>query len=204
MDVCFNYDTVFPEIRTGDLLAYSGRGPLHLGVRLWEWLEYRQAGVRGRPLPKFSHVGMALWVNNSHLFIVEQEVFGCRMIPLRKSIKKFNGDVYWYSLRQDLLVHQMAGYALDAVFDRYGYRDLLRTFLFNDRNLNSPAYCSGLYRALLKAGGYDWGDWDPMPDELVELPCLACRGQLVVNNETIDQVAVAPLQPLMRRSEAFG
>lgn len=186
MSIELDYDRHLTAIRTGDLIAFSGHGPLHRGVRLWEWLEYRRAGLRGRPMPRYSHCGMALWVNDRRLFIVEQEVFGCRMIPLRKCILNFNGEIDWFQIKAPLLVQNMAAYALDAVFDRYGYRDLVRTFLFNDRSLNSPAFCSGLYRALLKAGGYAWGDWDPMPDEIVELPILEKMGQLVVNNEPGD------------------
>lgn len=178
-----DYDQAFSQIKTGDLIAFSGRGPLHVGIRLWEWLEYRWAGLRGRPMPKYSHCGMALWVNNTHLFIVEQEVMGCRLIPFRKCLLRFNGVVDWFALTEPLQTMQMGAYALDVIFDRYGYRELIQTFLLNDRSLNSPAFCSGLYRALLKAGGYEWGDWDPMPDELVDLPILKGMGQLVVNNE---------------------
>lgn len=174
------YDNVFAHIRTGDMLAFSGRGPLHMGIRGWEWLEYRRTGAPRKGLPRYSHCGMALWVNEQRLFIVEQEVLGCRMIPLRKCLQNFNGEVDWYGLTRPLDTDKMSQCALDAVFDRYGYAALVRTFLFNDRNLNSPAFCSGLCRALLRAGGYEWGDWDPMPDELVELPVLEYQGQLLL------------------------
>lgn len=181
------FDDVKHEIQTGDLLAFSGWGPLHFGIRLWEWFCYWYSGRKGRPLPKYSHVGMAVWVTlfggggQPRLHILEQEMAGCRLIPLDKQLKKFRGSIHWFKVDESQVnLHAMAEYGMDCVYDAYEYNQLFRVFVMNEKITCGPGYCSSLYRVCLQAGGYEWGDWSPMPDEVVDLPVLKEKGKLIL------------------------
>lgn len=208
----FDFAAYRDELRTGDLLAFSGKGMLHVGIRLWEWVVYRReylaslkrpsrqevgllrwmfgmvpwlwqafGSLPGHGIPKFSHVAMVLWINGQHPFVLEQELGGCRLVPLAWRLKQFNGEIWWYRLDQTRVDSQeMVEFGLKCVAVPYAYASLINVFLLGDRNYTSPGYCSILYRLLLKAGGYDWGDWDPMPDEVVELPVVSKVGRLVI------------------------
>lgn len=174
------YGDVRDTIQTGDMLAFSGTGPLHLGVRAWTWVTYRRAGIRFLPLPRYSHTGMALWVNGRRLFIVEQELSGCRMIPLSKRIRQFRGSIDWFAIQGEVRREAMETYALDQVFEAYSWSELVRTFALNLPNCADAGVCSTLYRNCLMAGGIDCADYTPMPDELVDLPCFTLRGTLAL------------------------
>jgi hypothetical protein len=124
---------------------------------------------------------MAIRINGKHLFLLEQETTGCRVIPLHKQLGRFRGTVWWYRVDGNRVDrYAMEEYGLSVVFTPYAYRELFQVFLFNEKIASGPGYCSSLYRAALQAGGYEWGDWSPMPDEVVDLPVLALRGKLVL------------------------
>ncbi len=76
------YADVRPQIKTGDLLAWS-----HGGWRTWH--DIQVSFVRIFTRSEFSHVGLA-WVANGRVFILEAVGSGVRIYPLSREL-----PFYW-------------------------------------------------------------------------------------------------------------
>lgn len=90
------------EIRSGDLLAWSGGG--------WKsWHDIQVMLVRVFTRSEFSHVGLAL-VGAGRVFVLEAVSGGVRLFPLSRAL-----PFYWVRRHREL-----GGEAVDFAFDRLG------------------------------------------------------------------------------------
>src|SRR5574341_1285390 len=82
------YDQVRPQIQTGDLIFFRGRGPLS---RL----------IRKLSSSVYSHVGIAAWWGG-HLVVFQSRIpVGVEVLPARRVVWRYDGQVDWWALRPE-------------------------------------------------------------------------------------------------------
>lgn len=173
--------SAFDVIESGDALIFSGYSFLHYIVRCVEAIQHMlQYGEV--VWPRATHVGMA-WKCCEGVFVIEQELVGCRIYPLQRRIQEFKGTIHHHTLNAPLDRSAMLRHALSVVGDDYGYRQLFKTFVLDHPDPNGSAYCSALYRSCLVAGGAQVVDDDPMPSEVLKY--RQASGRPYVNTEGV-------------------
>lgn len=83
------YTDLRPQIKTGDLLAWSHRS--------WgSWYDFKIQVVRMFTRSEYCHVGIA-WVVNDRVFVIEAVSAGVRIFPLSKNL-----PCYWASNHKEI------------------------------------------------------------------------------------------------------
>lgn len=82
------YEGVRSSIRNGDVFMYRGR---NLPSRLIQW------ATRSR----YSHAGLAAWWNG-RLMVLEAVGKGVVVTPLSANVRRYHGDVEWFTCVEDI------------------------------------------------------------------------------------------------------
>lgn len=98
-----NYDTVRPQIKSGDLIALSH-------YKWASWYDLQIQIVRFGTQSEYSHVGMA-WVIGERVFMIESVEPVVRMVPL--SLMVADG-FYWLPMEADIGAGELA-FALSKI-----------------------------------------------------------------------------------------
>lgn len=156
------------RIRSGDLLAWSGRG--------WSsWADWQIQAIRIFGRTEYSHVGVA-WVIAGRVFVIEAVGAGVRIYPLSRA-----APFYWLPLGA-AWTQGVETLALERVGDRYSKWDAVRAF-FGALPIGSDSRweCAELTLVILRAAGVDLGA-RAVPSDLVEqalrrgAPCYLVEG----------------------------
>lgn len=104
------------EIKTGDVIAFRGRGLIAAAIR---WFS------RG----SYTHVGLAVWVESRLMLLESREFKGVRLVMLRREIE--GADVAWFRPNNFVTFDVMAGirdiaWALENAGTGYNYLGILR------------------------------------------------------------------------------
>lgn len=180
------------RIETGDVLLFEGRAWYSRLVKRWT-------------KSRFSHAGLALWVNigtSRKLAVVEaQDWAGVRIYPLERRLmdaKKTGEKIHWYALTDPVVNRQRAG---EMAVSWWGARYATWTqFLFSFARWTRPVwkwlgwwgrdtdpdrwFCSELVASSLFFAGYIPGPgdeskpWKIPPEGVALFTCLHRRGVL--------------------------
>jgi hypothetical protein len=161
-----NYDLLRDELKTGDLIFFSGN----------HWLSEL---IRRRSKGAWSHVGIVIKIEEiNRVFLVESILeMGVRMIPMSFVIKDYdgkkhpyNGRVAWARFEQltidkSLIIKEFSLDNLSKQYDRKEYNRILwRTIMGKAKIFHDDKYtCSEyIYEAFKSAGiylNYERGDF---------------------------------------------
>lgn len=120
------YNKIRDEIRTGDVLAFGGKGRTSNIIK----------NITNSP---YSHVGVALWITPMHteinrLFIIESTTLnnlpdvtgeyrrGVQMVPLAQRLAGYDGEAWWVPIKEPIL--------------ETGEKERLTTWLFQKHSSN--------------------------------------------------------------------
>ncbi len=179
-------DEALPQIKTGDVLLFRGRG-------LWSWM------VKVRTKSVYTHAGVALRIKANgceRVSVLEAlEPWGVRLHPLDQYVAA-GESVDWYEVTDPAVNREkVASFALRQWGLRYAWRQLLWSFSrlawLARRVLRRPLrdvdperwFCSELVAAALRhAGAQTDEDLVPIataPGDVARFTCLRRRGTLV-------------------------
>ncbi len=101
-----NYDVIRPQVRTGDILLFRGKGPTS---RIIQW---------GSKSP-YSHAGIAArWGNR--LMVFQSARRGVEVLPASTVVDKYEGQVDWWSVRSELREHVREHELMSACIEALG------------------------------------------------------------------------------------
>lgn len=94
MQMIKTYENIRPDIQTGDLILFSGNGPIAFGIKLITRSKWSHVGMAFK-MPEYDFV--AIWestsLSNIHDIESGMHVNGVQMSPLRDRIRNYNGDI---------------------------------------------------------------------------------------------------------------
>lgn len=120
------------ELKDGDLLQFSGNSVLS---RLIRW----------KTRSEFSHSALVIWIKDSdRIFTQTAEHSGVSLIPLSVYLEKYDGDVYWYPLKDEWESKRLdiKKRALDFLGTSYDFKSLAAQLLFKVEADTSTLFCS--------------------------------------------------------------
>jgi hypothetical protein len=146
------YTDVRPQIRSGDLLAWSHGG--------WaSWHDWQVQGVRVFTRSEYSHVAIA-WVVGGRVFVIESVVGGIRIFPLSRLLPfyRLNMNATWAIETEE--------YALAHIGEPYSKLECIQAY-FEPLKLDGHWECAKWVMAVLKMDGIDLGD-KATPSDVVQ------------------------------------
>jgi uncharacterized protein YycO len=149
------YADARPQIKTGDLLAWSNGG--------WgSWHDIQVNFVRMFTRSEYSHVGLA-WVANGRVFIIEAVGTGVRIFPLSREI-----PFYWVRKPSPLTQE-----AIEFLFERIGapyskWQAILAGIGALAKGRDDIWQCAELVLSALKLDDDGLGDIDATPTAVVK------------------------------------
>lgn len=159
------YTEARPKMRSGDVVIWSGVGPV---AQVIKW----------RTGSKWTHASLIVRIVETgvdRVFITEAIPAGLVFFPLSRRLRDFKGTAAWLPLVEDLTAHRDGArrWALDRIGRPYDFESLLQQ-LFRRVSANARAlFCSELVFLALRDGGRVPGlqvyDVAPWPAELPRL-----------------------------------
>lgn len=147
------YYAVRDQLKTGDLLQWSGKGVISSIIKL-------RTG-------KFSHSSLVLNVDEyRRRMTMTAENRGVYPVILSKYLSEYEGRCYWYPLRDnwEAMRQEIGGRALDMSGTAYDYGSLFRQAICSVSADASRLFCSEVcYLA------YGFGGKAPNPSQMLEL-----------------------------------
>lgn len=139
------YKEIRPQIRSGDLLAWS-----HSGWKTWH--DWKVQGVRAFTQSEYCHVATA-WVIGYRVFVIEAVQPLVRIFPLSSLL---SGGAYWVPMNAPWKEETLE-MALKAVGQPYSQLEAIEAF-FQLPAENSLWECAELARRLAMSDGLDLGN----------------------------------------------
>lgn len=147
------YDAARPQIKSGDLLAFS-----HFGWSSWHDLKIQ--AVRMFTQSEYSHVGIA-WVVGGRVFCLEAVIPCVRIFPLSEL-----GEFYWMSTPSPYWNDEIEEHALSIVGQEYSQLQAIQSY-FEQPEKDKKWQCCEYAREVLRLGGYDFMSIKPTPTNIV-------------------------------------
>lgn len=190
------------RIRQGDILLWSG----DYGISRFFKKSTRSS---------YSHAAFVLhW--EGHPMVLQAGVFGIHAFPLKETIRKYNGQVYWYQLkdadRQNLNLGLTITEATGDLGLPFGLRSVLREFLYRliglriirrSRKRRRGMFCSEYVSKCFRKGGVDLApelaDDRTFPDDMAKSGALQFQ-KIIHTPKTASHLLIQAA----RRLEALG
>ena len=144
METSIEYKNLKPQIKSGDVLAWT-----HKGIKSWK--DFEVFIVRLAQRSEYSHVGIA-WVVGERTFILEAVGSGLRIYPLSKELPCYHikTDIKW--------TKKVEGYALSKVGEPYSKWEAIKGFLTGKTTKGDGQWqCAEFCKAVLANAGMKLG-----------------------------------------------
>ena len=156
------YDMMRPNMRTGDLVEFSGRSLL-------------DATIQWRTGYDVNHTAIVLCMKTAdfgaaeHVLILEATPFGVRLSRLSRRLESYRGSAFWVPLRSEWNSRRdvICAAAMSYEGRRYDYGSLARNLIGRVSAKADAMFCSELAFVALRDAGLPVGDGPvPVPGEI--------------------------------------
>lgn len=165
-----NYDQVRKRLRSGDVVAWSGRG-----IQSWHDLEVAMVRIATRS--EYSHVGV-LWRIAGRVFVIDAVSSGVRLFPLSRLLPCF-----WLRMGKPFSKTAEA-FALKTVGQPYSRWEAIKSFFGKSNPKDDLWQCAEHTLGLLKANGIEL-NCRATPSAVVAAAQDLSSGGLVLLKETL-------------------